>query len=111
MSRLILLLFLLPIFGCSKDGGGSGDKIKYEVQANSGTFWVQYLDETASQTHTNSTSNYWSIEFRNKVGKPRQLILQAGSTVSTLTLAIYINGSKVKSASGSFADYVSYNLQ
>lgn len=111
MNKLVLFIVLVFFLGCSKDGEGSGDKIKYEVQANSGTFWVQYLDETASPTQTNSTSNFWSIEFRNQAGKPRQVILWATSTVSPITLAIYINGSKVKSTSGSFADIVSYNMQ
>jgi len=107
--QTLLLLFLL--IACSKNGGNSGDKIAYEVKANTGTFWVQYLDETGSQTQTNSTSNTWRIEFINKAGKPRQLLLSAVSGVSTLTLSIYVNNNVVKTSSGNNGDAVEYNLQ
>ncbi|MCB9056727.1 MAG: hypothetical protein H6549_12800 [Chitinophagales bacterium] len=109
---LLLLLISLSVFSCSKNG--SNAKIKYEVTSSNGTFWVQYLDATESQTQENSTSNHWVKEFTNEAGIPRQLILQVvaiGFPNASLELSIFVNNSKVKTTTELNAAFLVYNLQ
>ena len=111
--KIFFILFTFMLFSCTKENkNGSEDEITYELKTTSGSFsFIQYLDETASQTQTSSSNLTWSIKFKNTAGRPRQLILQAvGDGQATLTGNIYVNGILVKSGTGTQAVMLSSNI-
>lgn len=109
---LALLLISGSILACSKDSSTTttptnttpDDSIKYVVKTTNAQNWSgYYLDENNQKITITNQGPEWSVTFKNKAAKPRDLIISA-TTVGVSDTGRFTVESQIY-ADGSFIGY------
>lgn len=111
-NAFFLFILFFVALSCNKNGLGS-QSITYELKALNGTIdIVSYLDESGSNTVLqNINSKTWTITFKNKIGKPRMLMVQGMNIFGyDVEGTIKYEGKVVKTLIGPGIAQVIYNL-